>query len=914
MHPWVGLQLSGNTLTPLDELGPGEGHLGQPVWNPRQLLSDLELRLGLPRPQLSRGLRVQRWSERLAALVADASRGAPYFAAAYAADPTGTAAQLLRLRDELVDAGWDGEPLLGGERLETLHRLSALDGPALPPGLADQLAAVDAELGQATRSPYTALTLVDDLELWPGRWRRVLLRLRALGTRLEHVRPSWPPPSGNSDLARFQRALRDEPEVARTPEAERAGEARGEVTSPPAGDGSLVLLRAPASSLLAEPTAALLAADPALSTVIIRGLDPGPLDAALHLQGLPRQGVLSSSRWRPALQVLRLALTVSFVPKDPRRLLELVTLTGGPFAGRAGRRLAAALCERPGIDNVLWNRAQEDLSLEERVRVQQWIESPRLDPRGAAREALLEIAERVLAWLTRRAALLGEPSWQAAVLQARAFVEALHTDGRARLDRPAVEQLLQDLTEESSASALAEEEAGRIDHVDSPERLLVSRDRVLWWGFVGEAAPPRPTFRAAEVAALQRAGLHFPDPTARLRARFESLTRAVHAARRQLVLVVPEQVAGERCAPHPLLDELVARLSGSESALARLTLTPDELARGSALAARLARVPTEVAAILPLPAARRQWHVDPSLIRPRDAESASSLEKLIGCPLSWTLHYQAGLRSASRGGIPGGPLLAGKLGHRLLEELHLAGGLSTDLDEVRHAAERTLDALLEREGTALLVAGASDARHQLRSELVDAAVALAGLLRENELELAGVEVPVVAELAGRPLRGSIDLLLVTRDGDERVLDLKYGGGTYSDKLEAGRAIQLAVYAEARRQQSGAEALPPAAYFSLKNHRLLATDAAPHFGRQPQRGPALAQTSAQIQSTLSAIGAAFEAGRVPVAGVKATEEAGFLKLLGVPSERVPEHLSLPADETCKYCELGAVCGRSWERTW
>jgi len=55
----------------------------------------------------------------------------------------------------------------------------------LPPGLSDQLAAVEAELTQATRSPYTALGLVDELDLWPGRWRRVLQRLQCAGTRLD---------------------------------------------------------------------------------------------------------------------------------------------------------------------------------------------------------------------------------------------------------------------------------------------------------------------------------------------------------------------------------------------------------------------------------------------------------------------------------------------------------------------------------------------------------------------------------------------------------------------------------------------------------------------------------------------------------------------------------------------------------
>jgi RecB family exonuclease len=250
----------------------------------------------------------------------------------------------------------------------------------------------------------------------------------------------------------------------------------------------------------------------------------------------------------------------------------------------------------------------------------------------------------------------------------------------------------------------------------------------------------------------------------------------------------------------------------------------------------------------------------------------------------------------------------------LFEELHLAGALSGEPEAVRRAAERTLDALLEREASALLVAGASDERSQLGSELIEAAVALSALLREAELELVGVEVPVAAELAGRSLRGSIDVLLRAQNGEERVLDLKYGSSGYSKKLKAGHAIQLAVYAEARRQQSGAQELPPAAYFSLKHHRLLATDAAPHFRRQSQAGPALSRTAEQIQNTLHAIAETLEAGRLPVAGVRETAEAGLLPMLGVTRDRAPEHLALPPDDTCQYCEFGAVCGRSWEQPW
>jgi hypothetical protein len=286
----------------------------------------------------------------------------------------------------------------------------------------------------------------------------------------------------------------------------------------------------------------------------------------------------------------------------------------------------------------------------------------------------------------------------------------------------------------------------------------------------------------------------------------------------------------------------------------------------------------------------------------------------MGCPLSWTLHYQAGLRSATRHGLPSGPLLAGKLGHRLFEQLHLDGHLGAELAQVREAAERTVDALIEREASVLLVAGGSDERNQLRSELVESVVALAALLREAELELTGVEVPVVATLAGRPLQGSIDLLLRSRSGEERVLDLKYGSGSYSDKLKHGHAIQLAVYAEARRQQSGAQELPPAAYFSLKQQRLIATDAAPHFKRHPQPGPAVSRTVEQTKNTLAAIATTLESGRIPVIGVSANDEAGLLHLFGVTREHAPEHVALLAESTCKYCEFGAVCGRSWEQPW
>lgn len=60
-----------------------------------------------------------------------------------------------------MDAGWNGEPLAGTERLVTLSRLSAMLDPPLPAGRSDRMAAVEVELSRAAQSPYTALGLVE---------------------------------------------------------------------------------------------------------------------------------------------------------------------------------------------------------------------------------------------------------------------------------------------------------------------------------------------------------------------------------------------------------------------------------------------------------------------------------------------------------------------------------------------------------------------------------------------------------------------------------------------------------------------------------------------------------------------------------------------------------------------------------
>src|SRR5271156_4889975 len=99
LTPLTGVLLHGATLSEHDELAPGAGRLGKPVWTPGALLANLELRLGLPTPAVPAAVRVQAWSRCLGEVQASRPR---FYTASYGVDPLGTATALLAMRDALV--------------------------------------------------------------------------------------------------------------------------------------------------------------------------------------------------------------------------------------------------------------------------------------------------------------------------------------------------------------------------------------------------------------------------------------------------------------------------------------------------------------------------------------------------------------------------------------------------------------------------------------------------------------------------------------------------------------------------------------------------------------------------------------------------------------------------------------------
>jgi ATP-dependent helicase/nuclease subunit B len=804
MRILAGLELGGATLTPFDNLGLGRGVIGEVVWGPRQLLRDLELRLGLGIDEEPNALRAAKWAERIAR-VAPHGR---FYTRSFDMDPLGTARALLALRDLLIAAAWAGQPITdGGPRLDAIRELEALNAPALPLGFADRVVAVRRALADCRIRHYTQLTLAEPVELWETSWQAVFAALERAGTRLSTESVALPGAQPDTDLGQVQTAL----EIGvSTPTVFR-------------GDGSFVLMTAETSWEAARATAAILAGLPAERSVVIREGDVSALDNALSVQGLGTQGWRSTSPWRAALQVLPLALELAFEPKDPYRVLELLTLPVGPFQGLPGHRLARALAESPGIGSPAWEVTKAELaqlndSPELLVRINEWLEQRGAESvPGAPKADILAVIARVRAWIVARVpSTPDDVTLLAAARQAGALRAALESDPRTTFSLVEVRRLAEAIAASGTTVQLSQERAGRIDHVEAAGGLRVPRNVVLWWAFAESENTHRALpWRRQELLALAAAGIHFPDPRARLAERANGWRRAILAATGRVILVMPRTCYGATLAPHPLWDEIVGRTGtdGARALLRRITVSASDLLTQPSTQSPLDVPQLEALEAAPLPGGHPDWVVPREHLSPIERWSNTSLNALLSCPLKWALRYRAGLRGGGHA-LPPLVKLSGTLGGRLVELLYAQGAFDLDDAALENRAESQLDELFRREGAVLLRTGMGFERSQLRRQLVRSMLALARTLRAAGLRILDVEKRIDVSWRGAKLEGRIDLLVATESGDHAIIDVKWGISSYRELLRSGQALQLAAYAFAHATERADRRMPDAAYFSL----------------------------------------------------------------------------------------------------
>jgi hypothetical protein len=175
--------------------GAGRAALDQEVVGPLRLLDHVETMLGLGRPRNAAINRIATYRRKL-----EACGAGRFWSASFALDSWSSTRELLRWRDELVEAGWRPGVGLARSRLADLSAAEEA-GPSLPLGPADRLrAAIDA-LEVKADLRLRSIRLVDDRALLPAGWRTLLDALESCGVRLEQLPEGAPTSLDDGRLA-----------------------------------------------------------------------------------------------------------------------------------------------------------------------------------------------------------------------------------------------------------------------------------------------------------------------------------------------------------------------------------------------------------------------------------------------------------------------------------------------------------------------------------------------------------------------------------------------------------------------------------------------------------------------------------------------------------------------------------------
>ena len=859
---------------------------------PETLLKWLETQLGLPVPPIHKADRITEYAAALDTVTDSV------ITASMKADRWATASELLARRDELLLSGWDEAD---SESLPDVVRdlANAVTGRTMTfPGEAKRLQRVLDALQAGQVLPPHRCVLHDAPETWPPLWRKVLAELTV-------VEPPelQPHAAEGSALHSAQTVVRGGPAAS----IEQ--------------DSTFRYVHTRSASASVEFVAAVLASAPdKLPTTVICCEDDdlaSRLDACLSRIGLPTTGASAWSRAHPVLQVLPLSLALCWEPVDPQALLDFLTLPILPLPRKAASRLANALTEEPGLGSSQWEKAVQELCETEndpegklRERLDAWLLCDRTSRGSDVPSRFIRSRSALVSqWASGRAALLAKDAdanpelihaLQIAAGQASLLGELAESQGTS-LSEPQLARLLEEaLANGVEATSCIEAEGGPI-RVRSLSEIAGPCDRLIWLGLAtGDAAGSR--WSTNQLRELRDAGIDVDDGSHALSALRSAEARGYSFVKEAFLAVLLPQDLEKRW--HPIW--LAIRELLPEKDVEQPLVFEDLIADGETTALAPFTFECQDADIQPPQPPRPLWDIPAELLRDRETVSATELQDRLGCPLKWTLTYQAKLRPSHIAELPADFQLKGTFCHSILERVFGAGGDLPAVDDAVAAVVATFDERLPLDAAPLAQPDKYFECQRLRSELENATRVLVGTLASGGYRIIGIEVELSGEAFGKSLNGWIDCVAEREDGEEAIIDFKYGGRSkYHSLIEDGKAVQLATYAYGRSTASGR--FPGVAYLVLSDGLLYTPSGSPVHGdgnRAVINAPAIQTVWQQFSDAID-----------KADGWLTSDDPVPARPLQEPSQwpdgaTIVLETKLKADQTqtvCRYCNFKSICG-------
>jgi hypothetical protein len=778
------------------------------VSGPSGLLALLETRLGLRRKLVQRAHRVAQYL----ACLSKQCNGEQFYSASLASDAWATADHLLSIRDELIASGWNKQPIDGLDKIAALADVETRG--TISDGFAERLRDVN-DMLKAMSKRLTANRLIDrvrivgPLSTLPPIRRETLALLAQSGTKVEELIGS--PKSQRGDLQTLQQQL-----------------LTGEGTAGLRGDGSVCIMDADDEVQAATVTAAWLAQRQKRSDIVlVRSADCSLLDQACKRYGLSLPGNTARSQFRAVCQVLPLAFEMSCRPIDPKKMVEFLTIQGGPIPVWIARRLVDALGDAPGFGSKEWYAAWEkciDMQL-------RWIQNdePALSTGEARNQSILKIKEwqnwfaesngastqantqmtqqeaesichRVEQWaLSRASGNEHQDLYLVLAGQSKMLKQLISLCGCATISLIQLRKMIKAVGTYGSSTPTAE--AAEWSLVDQPGQVWDSAPTVVWWGFAQPLRSIEPTsmWSEQEVALLELHRIFLERPIDKLRRQSYSSRLAVLNATERLILVKPRAVGGQPAMLHPLWDEIASVLD--KASIEAVTVPASDAFFKPAIKLANTTISSERRDSITLPGALRTWRVSPNIIKGRTRESYSSIDKALGCSLAWVLQYGCGMYPPKALNLPEKQLLLGKLAHKVVKELFDERKVWTP-EQARERARAIVPRLLPQIAAGLLLPGATPQLREATQAIPESMFQLTKFLRDAGVAVEGCEQSLSAPInANTVLGGQVDMLVRLPSGSRAVLDFKWSSAPYwyRKRLIDGKALQLAIYSWLAKQ-------------------------------------------------------------------------------------------------------------------
>ncbi len=904
---------------------PEEPSIGALTVGPLGLVNQLALRLGLSGlAPLPASLRIAEYLSAMESL----DNGNRFYSASFATDKWGTAKALLSLRDQLMSAGFhrlertvDAKvPEMASGRLKLLAELEQSFRPDRLSS-SDMILPVVEALEAGRRSAIAEVQVVDSLACLPPIWKRVLAAMEKGGTRV--VKLDYPDRVDDTDVGILTRNVLS----THSPSSLSA-------------DGTVRFLEADDEIQASDYVSCLIDSflKRSIDPVFVRGDSTTMLDHFLNRLGQPRLGASRAVPLRSFSQIVPFAFDLSWYPVDPLRIIEFLMLPHCPVPPYIADCFIKALRNSPGVGGGAWMDAWveagrrlrsvkerevadgEDVgNSEEEIELKlngwrEWLEPRCFDPvTGMDSEFITAVCKRLRNHALARFGIFGEETFARVAAEVETLILCVETSRLASITRPQLERMIDSVLSEAEGGR-SNPEAASWSFVDHPGQITGPADHVIWWGFIdSENYVQLNNWTKEELSYLDENGVSIERSVDAIVREALAWRRPLLAGCKSISFVVPRTIAGQAAEAHPFFHELLPSISATKPQIRQRIFHQTYKMFGDAEPEFL----REEVLLRQLPPLRPTWQITPDRVS-RRFQSPSSLEQLLGCPLSWLLRYQAQVRPGDLLSVPDGRQLAGNLAHAVFADLLSDYEVLSNkpVEEIESAAQQCFDQMASKIAAPLMLPGNSYERQRLRSAISQAFVHLCGLVTKAGFSKVACEVEQELDIDDLELRGRADVILMHPDNHDFVIDLKWTqrADHHRRRIVDGHAVQLAFYKHLAGQSSGLATA--AGYYMISQQQLFTTARHTFPDAAFVTGPTLEDTFEKVLTSYNEHMKLLSAGTVYATGVCQDMDSYFegeREAIALEDEEQTIASTVPGvplmlEPPCKFCQLGRLCGK------